>query len=245
MSKVEIAGDDLRPGLLEGLAESADLDHLVIWGGRVRNADLEPLSRLTGLRQLCLGEMQIDDAVFPYLRNMRALDTLILPYTAIRGDFSPLAGLPLREIRLEGCRFVVDACAASLATFPTLRKVEIHMTGLTDVGVRSLAGLPLETLWLGPRITDEGMMAVGSISTLRHLDLCAHMVTDEGVAAIGGLRNLEVLWLSRCSVTDESIPVLSGLTGLRELNVNYTGITAGGLAKLRAALPATRFVEPD
>ncbi len=245
MNKVEISGGDLRPGFLEGLAEMPALEHLVIWGGAVRNADLEPLSRLTGLRHLCLGEMPIDDGVLPYLRNMRALDTLILPYTGIRGDFSPLEGLPLRDIRLEGSRFVGDACAATLARFPTLRKVEIHMTGLTDAGVKLLAGLPLETLWLGPRITDEGMTAMAGIPTLRHIDICAHMVTDEGVAAIVGLRNLEVVWLSRCSVTDASIPVLSGMTGLKELNVNYTGVTPEGMAKLRAALPSTRFVEAD
>ena len=59
------------------------------------------------------------------------------------------------------------------------------------------------------------------------------------------LRNLEVVWLSRCSVTDASIPVLSGMTGLKELNVNYTGVTPEGMAKLRAALPSTRFVEAD
>lgn len=245
MSKVEIAGDDLKPGFLESLAANPGLDHLVIWGGPLRNADLEPLTRLTGLRQLCLGEMSIDDGVLPYLRNMRNLDTLILAYVGIRGDFSALAGIPLRDVRLEGCRFVSDACAASLATFPTLRNVEIHMTGLTDVGVKSLAELPLETLWLGPRITDEGMAAVGRIPTLRHIDICAHMVTDDGVSAIAGLRNLEVVWLSRCSVTDKCVPVLSGFTGLKELNVNYTGVTPAGLAKLRAALPSTRFVEPD
>jgi hypothetical protein len=53
------------------------------------------------------------------------------------------------------------------------------------------------------------------------------------------------LWVTRCSVTDASVPVLAGFQALKELNVNDTGITESGMARLRAALPGTRFVEPD
>src|SRR6266540_2228095 len=102
-------------------------------------------------------------------------------------------------------------CARSLAQFPTLRNLELHMTGLTDEGLAALAPLPLEVLWLGPRITDDG------------------------VRELAGLGELEVLWLTRSRITDASIGVLSRLTGLRELNVNYTEITAAGLAELRRA----------
>jgi len=84
-----------------------------------------------------------------------------------------------------------DACARSLARFPTLRQVEMHMTGLTDDGLAALSALPLEVLWLGPRITDRGMETVGGFSGLRHIDICTHLITDEGVRAIAGLRALK------------------------------------------------------
>jgi hypothetical protein len=242
---VIVNGDEVTPAFFHDLEQDKDLEELTIWSGPLTNETLEPISRLTQLKGLCLGEMRIDDGVFRHLRPLRNLEYLNLAYTNIRGDFGPLAGAPLRDVRLEGCRLVGDACAISLASFPTLRNLEVHMTGVTDAGVSALSALPLETLWAGPRITDTGLQSIGQITTLRHLDLCAHMVTDEGVSALANLRGIKILWITRCAVTDESVPVLSSLRSLRELNVSHTGITAPGLDRLRAALPSTRFVEPD
>jgi hypothetical protein len=243
--KIVITGEQATPEFLRSLEDNTELRELTIWSGPVRNEDLEPLRRLTQLTSLCLGEMRVDDGIFEFLKPLRQLDTLILAYTAIRGDFTPLAGIPLRDVRLEGNRFVSDACAVTLATFPTLRNVEMHMTGLTDAGLRWLSELPLEVLWLGPRITDAGLASIAGMISLKHMDLCAHMVTDEGIASLADLKRLEVLWVTRCSVTDASVPVLAGFQALKELNVNDTGITESGMARLRAALPGTRFVEPD
>ena len=243
--KILVSGDDVTPAFLRGLEADQELEQLTIWGGHLTNGDLEPLSRLTRLKWLCLGEMPIDDGIFPQLRPLRHLEYLNLAYTNIRGDFRILEAAPLRDVRLEGCRHVGDSCATALAAFPTLRQAELHMTGVTDAGVKALSALPLETLWLGPRITDTGLRFLCGIPTLRHLDLCAHMVTDEGATALANLAGLEILWLTRCSITDASVPVLGGLRSLTELNVSFTGITAAGVSHLRSALPNTRLVEPD
>lgn len=245
MKKLEFSGADLTPEKLQLLGNEIDLEHLVIWGGPLTNADLAPLARLTALKQLALGEMRIDDGVFEHLRHLHRLETLILAYTANRGDLTPLADLPLRDVRLEGCRFVGDHSAASLAKLSTLRQLELHMTGLTDAGVMALAALPLETLWLGPRVTDSAMQVLAGMPTLRHLDICAHNVSDEGTRALATLPNLQVLWLARCGITDDSVEALSSMSCLRELNVTCTGISDAGMSRLRAALPACRFPEPD
>lgn len=100
---------------------------------------LARLSRLIRLRKLVMGEMLIGDGVFRHLKTLRELVSLNLCYTNVEGDFSSLVGLPLPDVRLEGCRFVGDRCALSLANFPSLRQLEIHMTGLTDEGVLYLA----------------------------------------------------------------------------------------------------------
>jgi hypothetical protein len=243
--ELAFSGDKVTPELLRSLEEDAALEKLVIWGGGLTTGDLEPLSRLTQLKSLGLGEMRVDDGVFAWLQPLRRLECLNLAYTAVRGEFSVLAGLPLRDIRLEGCRLVGDSCAMSLTAFPTLRQLEIHMTGVTDAGVETLTGLPLEVLWLGPRITDTALNSIGQMASMQHLDLCAHMVTDEGVPALAGLGNLEVLWLSRCGISDESVQVLAGMQSLRELNVSHTGVSAAALQRLREALPDCRLVEPD
>uniref|UniRef100_Q026S1 Leucine Rich repeats (2 copies) n=1 Tax=Solibacter usitatus (strain Ellin6076) TaxID=234267 RepID=Q026S1_SOLUE len=243
--KLVISGDQVDDALWRKLESRRDLEELVIWGGAITNDRLEPVSRMTWLTGVGLGEVPVDDGVLVHLQPLRELECLNLAYTGVTGDFTRLLGTPLRDVRLEGCRRTGDACARSLARFPTLRQVEMHMTGLTDDGLAAMAALPLEVLWLGPRITDRGMETIGGFANLRHLDICTHLITDEGVRALAGLQQLQVLWLTRSRVSDASIEVLSQFTGLRELNVNYTEITAQGLARLKLALPECRLVEPD
>ncbi|HEY7336993.1 MAG TPA: hypothetical protein VH639_19020 [Bryobacteraceae bacterium] len=240
--EMSFSGEDITPDRLAALASNPDLEKLVIWGGDVTDDQLEPLSRLVRLKSLVLGEMPIDDGVFQHIRALHDLAYLNLAYTNVEGDFTELARLPLQDLRLEGCRRVGDQCARSLAAFPSLRQLEIHMTGLTDDGVHHLATLPLEVLWLGGPITDRGMKAVGAMTALRHLDVCCPGITDEGVRAISGLKGLEVLWLTNCRITDESIAPLSRLKSLRELALGKTGITQSGKQRLRELLPQCRQV---
>ncbi len=244
-SELAFSGDQVNEEFWRALESRRDVETLTIWGGPLTSEQLAPLSRLTWLTGLVLGEMPVDDGLFIHLQPLRELSALNLAYTAVTGDFTPLLGAPLRDVRLEGCRRVGDACGRSLAQFLTLRQVELHMTGLTDEGLAAMALLPLEVLWAGPRITDGGMRTVGGFRRLKHIDICTHLITDEGVRAIAGLRELEVLWLTRSRITDASIDVLRQFTSLRELNVNNTEITGEGLAELRRALPGCRMVEPD
>ena len=243
MREINFSGDEVTDEQLHALSQNAELETLVIWGGPLRNERLAPLACLNHLKGLVLGEMAIDDGVFGHLKSLRQLEYLNLAYTNVSGDFTALEDLPLRDVRLEGCRHVSDRCAQTLAAFPTLRQLEMHMTGLTDAGVEHLTSLSLEVLWLGGRITDQGMNSVGSIATLKHLDVCSAGVTDRGVRAISGLNGLEVLWLSQCSITDASVDLLGQFQSLRELAVGNTGITAAGRARLREMLPQCRLIE--
>ena len=93
--------------------------------------------------------MAIDDGVFRHLKPLRELNYLNLAYTNIAGNFSELADLPLRDVRLEGCQHVGDRCAQALANFDSLRQLEIHMTRLTEAGVHHLAHRPLEATLAG------------------------------------------------------------------------------------------------
>jgi internalin A len=236
--ELSLLGTEVSEELLCALEANKDLESLTIWGGPLTNDRLAPLSRLTQLKALTLGEMPIDDGILPHLRNLRKLESLNLSYTRVEGDFTPLLGLSLREVRLEGCRRVGDRCAEILSRFSTLRQLEIHMTALTDEGVAQFAHAPLEVLWLaGSRITDAGMRAVGTMAELKHLDICSGGVTDVGLQAIAGLTSLEVLWLSQSRITDASIDILCRFTKLRELSVDKTGVTQAGKQKLRELLP--------
>jgi hypothetical protein len=241
--ELSFSGHDITEECLSALESNANLEQLVIWGGPLTNDLLAPLSRLTRLKGLVLGEMAIDDGVFSHLKPLRELSYLNLAYTNVRGNFAELAGLPLRDVRLEGCRHVGDRCTQTLATFPSLRKLEIHMAGLTDVGVHHRSHHPLEGLWLGGRITNQAMNAVATLVVLKHLDVCSPGVTDQGVRALSGLAGLEVLWLSNCRITDLSVDVLSQFKSLRELAIGKTGISAAGRERLKELLPQCRLVE--
>lgn len=238
-------GSELSDEQILSLQENTDLRRLIIWGGPITNDRLAPISRLTWLTGLVLGEMPVDDGVLEHVAPLSRLENLILAYTNIEGDLTGLTGLPLTDVRLEGCRRVGDLCARSLAKFPKLRQLEIHMTGVTDRGLESLAESELEVLWLGPRITDDGMKTVGSMRRMKHLDVCAHLVTDEGVRAIAELPDLEVLWLPGCRITDESVETIGSMKKLRELNVQRTEITDSGLARIRRILPNCRIVDSE
>ncbi len=243
--KLTFDGHEITDEQIQALQGQRDLEELVIWGGPLTNDRLEPLSKLTWLKGLVLGQMAVDDGLFQHLAPLRNLEFLCLAYTNNFGDFTTLAGLPLRDVRLEGCRRVGDLAARTLSTFPTLRQLEIHMTGVTDGGLEHFQNSDLEVLWLGPRITDTGMNVLATMRRLRHLDICAHLVTDEGVRALATLPALEVLWLTRCRITDDIIPVLAELKNLRELNVRNTEVTEGGIERLHQALPGCRIVDAD
>ena len=244
--EVILSANQATEDRLRALASNHALESLTIWGGALTGDGFVPLAQLTQLKSLLLGEMPIDHGILRYLSPLHKLEVLGLVYTNIEGDFTPLTGLPLREIRLEGSRRVGDRCARMLAQFSTLRNLEIHMTSVTDDGLVHLEDLPLEVLWLGgPRISDVAMRAVAGMTGMRHLDVCCRRVTDEGVRAIDSLTKLEVLWLSGCGITDASVDVLAGFRRLRELSVNNTGVTAAGKARLRTLLPHCKVVEPE
>jgi len=112
--ELAFSGESLSDEQLRSLAANRELERLTIWSGPMTNHRLAPLSRLTGLTGLVLGDMPIDDGVFEHLKELRHLEYLNLAYTNISGDFRVLSGIPLRDVRLEGCRRVGDECAVTL-----------------------------------------------------------------------------------------------------------------------------------
>jgi len=243
--KLIFSGDEVTDDLWRRLEADRELEQLTIWGGPIDNARLEPLRRMTWLKGLALGEMAVDDGLFEHLQEMRKLELLILAYTNNSGDFSMLSGVPLRDVRLEGSQRIGDRAVRSLAAFPTLRNLEVHMTSVTDHGLESLANSALEVLWVGPLITNTGMKTIGTMKRLKHLDVCARAVGDDGVRAISGLRDLEVLWLTHCRITNAVLDTLCAFPLLKELAVGDTAITAEGREHLTRSLPGCRLVDND
>jgi hypothetical protein len=146
--------DDKQPGLMIGI----DLHQT-----RTRDADLEMLHGMTGLRTLNLYNTLITDAGLAHLTGLTGLQTLHLNETAITN-----AGLE----RLRG--------------LSSLRELSLYDTKVSDDGLRHLAGLTaLQNLTLGGKqITDQGMKHLAGLKDLRQICLSGTSVTEAGIAEL-------------------------------------------------------------
>ncbi len=108
-----------------------------------------------------------------------------------------------------------DDAVGTLLGHPTIQKLYMGGTGLTDQGVAALRELP----------------------QLEWLELSDTAVTDAGIAALGGTTTLHYLFLCGCRVTDGSLPALLSMTGLQEIGLDETLLSKEGRETLSGALP--------
>jgi Leucine-rich repeat (LRR) protein len=91
-------------------------------------------------------------------------------------------------------------------------------------------------------IGDASLTAIAALPELQYLDIEECGITDAGLAQLVSATSLKTLVLTmNQGITDTSIEPLSRLTGLRELRINQTGISLGGVQKLASALPDCRI----
>jgi hypothetical protein len=117
---------------------------------------------------------------------------------------------------------------------------------LTDQGMLAVSSLTsLKTLNLAHcrELTDEGMRAVRSLPALTSLNLtwCIKL-TDKGMRAVSSLPALTTLNLSGCGkVSDEALRAVSSLPALTSLNLTYCHLTNVGLRELRGLTALTEL----
>jgi hypothetical protein len=72
-----------------------------------------------------------------------------------------------------------------IGQIPTLRRLTLDYTKVTDKGLEALKTLPLEELTLDSTdISDKGADLLAGISTLKSLDLYHTLVTEQGHSKI-------------------------------------------------------------
>jgi internalin A len=151
-----------------------------------------------------------------------------------------------------------DEELGGLIQLPQIRDLYVSGAGITDRGVKTLAGLgSVTTLFLRyAPVTDAGMDELARMKQLEHLDLFQTRVTDAGLAPLAKLpkllqldleglpitdrgltilsdtNGLESLGLVESQVTDEGMSILARIRSLREVDLSQTAITDGGLERL-------------
>lgn len=172
-------------------------------------------------------------------------------------------GYSVRCVRDVGAS---DAGLAYLKTLVGRKKLDLKGAGVTDKGLKHLAGLAglenLEALNLkGADVTDTGLVHLKGMVGLKDLDLEDTSVSDAGLVHLKGLPKLEKLWLEdipisdkglehlaclenlellvleNTSVSDAGLVHLNSMKNLKKLDLSKTMVTKAGIAELQKALP--------
>ena len=178
-------------------------------------ADITPLSNLTNLTNLNLDDNFVSN-ITP-LSNLTNLTNLDLGSNDI-ADITPLSNLTnLATLSLDN-NFISDSDIALLSGLTNLRSLYLGNNDIADVSV--LSGLTsLE--WLSLYSTSISNIApLSGLTNLRSLNLGNNDIAD--ISALSGLTSLEWLFLYSNSISN--IAPLSGLTNLRSLNLGNNDI---------------------
>ena len=93
-------------------------------------------------------------------------------------------------------------------------------------------------------LTDQTLMTVGRLPSLKHVDLAGTQVSDAGIARLGNLRQLTSLSLARTAVSDDCIAVLGRLKRLQRLDLSATQLSDAAVSQLAQQLPKCRIEKP-
>ena len=142
----------------------------------------------------------------------------------------------LVEVDLDGQSKVTNDSLRPLAAIPTLKRLFLERTPVTDAGLVHLrAARSLDALGLGSvaGITNAGLSNLSELKTLKALSLADTKITDAGLSHLKPLTELYYLNLAGAAVTDKGLEELTGLTALTDLDLSRTKVTDYGLGSLR------------
>lgn len=211
---------------------------------------LQQLAGLSKLRTIFVSGPGITDAGLQHLAGLKELRKLELTSTQITGTglavLKNFSHLEFLNVGHGGTTALSDEGVTHLPELPNLKNLSWDLAILLgDKATTVLTRVPnLESLWMGgTKVSDAGVENIARLSHLKFLTLAYTQVTDAGLPHIAKLTDLEVLYLqSLKQVTDASLPHLESLKKLKYVNLQATGVTAAGVARLKAALPACEVI---
>jgi Leucine-rich repeat (LRR) protein len=132
--------------------------------------------------------------------------------------------------------WVTDSDLAGLALLPSLGRLDLSLTRITDHGLQQLKnapGITDLTLRYAELITDEGLVAVKGWKYLKRLNLRGTKITDTTLQHLSGVTSLEALDIGFVQVTDVGLDALTSLPNLKHLVIGGNKLTDVGLQPLR------------
>lgn len=181
---------------------------------------VQELARLTALRNLDLrfcGGVTDEGlrTLSGSLHRMASLDLGSCSRITREGIRSLCGFSSLCSLSLGACKGVDDDAIRAISVgLPTLRSLNLDCClGISSEGMISLGGFKSLTELSLQRtaVDDEAMRILGSLSAMKHLDLCStSKITDVGLYALGSLSGLAFLDLRESErITKEGVRALS------------------------------------
>ena len=109
---------------------------------------------------------------------------------------------------------ITDKGLQTLGNWKKLESVSVFSSGISDAGIKALAGLTsLKTLRIGEskHVSDESVECLLALTQLEHLQFFGGNFTDVGVKKCCSLRKLKTLYLISPAITGEAVQELRDL----------------------------------
>ncbi len=209
----------------------------------IEGAGLAHLAALTSLKDLSLFNTKVSDAGLEHLSSLKSLKRLSLFITQVRGPglkcLQNLTSLVLLDLAATP---ITDEYLVHVAEITWLKELQLQDTDITNKGLAHLKSLrSLEMLILGNTnlkqgyspITDDGLVYIKGLDSLRDLHLLRTRVTDAGLVYLSNLKTLEFLDLKETRITGEGLAYLKDLPALTYLNLEQTGVAGSALKYLK------------
>lgn len=208
----------------DGLAHLAGLTQmevLYIRNTQVSDAGLVYLENMKKLKMLSLIGTRVTEKGLIHLEGLENLENLELLFGVSDMGLRFLSKLPsLKSIMVDG-ESLSEEGLTLLSKFKSLEHVYIDDTDKMDIICGKLTKLSgLDRLTLGRGLTDEGLMQLKHIQSLRDLDIETAKISGRGIAALSELPSLQVLKLANMKLpTEEEWKALGRLSSLQRLSL--------------------------
>ena len=223
-------------------------------GFDLKSADLKKLKGATFLKTLDLGNNpELDNKAPKALAGLSQLEHLDLRgCLSISGGLAPLTQLPLRSLRLDGCRGLTAASLKPIGKLTQLRELSLAGVGATPNTAKLAGGLTelrhLDLSWDLPvlfargvrgaysnppfsqGVQSAGLYKLRKLEQLQHLAL-RHQYLENLVGRVSKLPALTSLDISFCYADPEGPPAPYGkLKDLKEVIARgASGVATGGI----------------
>jgi prophage maintenance system killer protein len=186
---------------------------------KISDRGLSHLPSFANLSQLAIDSDEITGAGLKSLHSLRKLTSLLVNSKNLV-NLDSLRGLQLSDLALIGENVTSDRLVC-LKGNQALRGLEVSHTSVDD------------------RVFD-----LVDLTALTSFDAGDSHVTDAGVKRIARFPRLKRLLLNGLAITGASLSELAKRSSLEHCEIGRTKVTAAGVKKLHAALPACR-IESD